>query len=314
MKRDWVIFLISLLLSCFLWALHVLSLDYMAFLQYRVTVTTDMVGYSPSAVADELLLVRGKAAGYYILKAKGFRSGPMNLQIEVDKSAMTHNNDDSFTLPVQSIREQVMEALGEHIVIDFFDTESLTLKYVRQNYRHVPVTVVSNLDFCPQYMRVGDIQIKPDSVFLYGPADELAQITEIMTEPISHENLNAPVNGYVGLDVPDGISINREQVRYSISVGRYVEMEATMKVAVTDVPVQKSLLTLPSEVRMVCRVPFGTRQNAFLNSLSVYVDYDDVIDSKAAKLIPMLANGSNVPIYQYEIFPPVVEGIIVEED
>lgn len=314
MKRDWVIFLISLLLSCFVWALHVLSLDYMAFLQYRVTVTTDMVGYSPAAVADELLLVRGKAAGYYILKAKGFRSGPMNLQIEVDKSAMTHNNDDSFTLPVQSIREQVMEALGEHIVIDFFDTESLTLKYVRQNYRHVPVTVVSNLEFSPQYMRVGNIQIKPDSVFLYGPADELAQITEIMTEPISRQDLNAPVNGYVKLDAPAGISINRDQVRYSIPVGRYVEVEATKKVAVANVPIQKSLLTLPSEVRVVCRVPFGTRQNAFLNSLSVNVDYNDVIDSKSARLIPALVNGSTVPIYKYEIFPPIVEGIIVEDD
>lgn len=314
MKRDWVIFLISLLLSCFVWALHVLSLDYMAFLQYRVTVTTDMVGYSPAAVADELLLVRGKAAGYYILKAKGFRSGPMNLQIEVDKSAMTHNNDDSFTLPVQSIREQVMEALGEHIVIDFFDTESLTLKYVRQNYRHVPVTVVSNLEFSPQYMRVGNIQIKPDSVFLYGPADELAQITEIMTEPISRQDLNAPINGYVKLDAPAGISINRDQVRYSIPVGRYVEVEATKKVAVANVPIQKSLLTLPSEVRVVCRVPFGTRQNAFLNSLSVNVDYNDVIDSKSARLIPALVNGSTVPIYKYEIFPPIVEGIIVEDD
>lgn len=314
MKRDWVIFLISLLLSCFVWALHVLSLDYSAFLQYRVTVSTDMVGYSPSAVADELLLVRGKAAGYYIMKARGFRRRPMDLQIEVDKAEMIHNNDDSFSLPVQAIRERVMEALGEHIVIDFFDTESLTLKFVRQNYRRVPVTVVSNLEFCPQYMKVGNIQIKPDSVFLYGPADELAQITEIMTEPISHENLMSPVNGYVRLDVPDGITINKDQVRYSVSVGRYVELETTMKVAVTDVPVQKSLLTLPSEVRVSCRVPFGTKQNAFLNSLSVSVDYDDVIDSKSARLIPVLVNGSKVPVYQYEIFPPVVEGIIVEDD
>mgnify|MGYP003300239051 CR=1 FL=1 len=98
MRRNWAILLISLLLSCFLWALHVLSLDYSAFLQYRVTVTTDMVGYSPTAVADETLLVRGKAAGFYVLNAMGFRGDPMDLEISVEQSLLTKKEDGSFTL------------------------------------------------------------------------------------------------------------------------------------------------------------------------------------------------------------------------
>ncbi len=312
MRRDWAILLISLMLSCFLWALHVLSLDYSAFLQYRVRVTTDMVGYSPTAVADEILLVRGKAAGYYILKAKGFQGGPMNLEITVDKSLLTHRSDDSFILSVQTIREKVMEALGEHIAVDFFDTETLTLRFVRQSYRCVPVTVVSNLTFKPQYMQVGDIRINPDSVYVYGSEEELLQITEIKTEPVSLQGLDATANGFVNLDGPKGFKLNKEQVGYSIQVERYVEVSEIQKVAVLNVPARKSLVTLPSEVRVSCRIPFGAKQGAFFNTLSVSVDYRDVVESRNAKLIPKVANGSKIPIYEYEIIPPVVECIIVD--
>lgn len=305
--------LISLLLSAFLWALHVLSLDYSAFLQYRVRVTTEMVGYSTSAVAEEVLMVRGKAAGYYILKARGFGDDPMDLEITVDKSLLAHEEGTVFTLPVQSIREKIMEALDEHIVIDFFDTEVLTLRYERQSYRHVPVTVVANLDFRPQYMQVGEIQTNPDSVYVYGAEENLLQITEIKTEPVSLDGLDATANGFVTLEVPRGVKLNKEQAGYSIKVDRYVEVFGIQKVMTTNVPSGKSLVTLPSEVQVRCRIPFGAKQNAFLNSLSVSVDYRDVVKSRSANMIPELVNGSKVPVYAFEITPTVVECIIVDD-
>lgn len=304
--------LISLLLSAFLWTLHVLSLDYSAFLQYRVKVTTEMVGYATSAVAEEILMVRGKASGYYILKAKGFRNGPMDLDITVDKSLLVHKDGIVFTLPVQSIREKVMEALGEHILIDFFDTEVLTLRYEHQSYKYVPVTVVANLDFASQYMQVGDIQTTPDSVYVYGSGEDLFQITEIRTEPITLEGLDATANGFASLDIPRGVKLNKEQAGYSIKVDRYVEVSGIQKVMTTNVPSGKSLVTLPSEVQVRCRIPFGAKQNAFLNSLSVSVNYKDVVKSRSAKMIPELVNGSKIPIYAFEIEPAVVECIIVD--
>ncbi len=304
--------LISLLLSAFLWALHVLSLDYSAFLQYRVKVATEMVGYSTSAVAEEILMVRGKASGYYILKAKGFKDGPMDLDITVDKSLLVSEDGTVFTLPVQAIREKVMEALGEHILIDFFDTEVLTLRYEHQSYRYVPVTVVDNLNFAPQYMQVGDILTKPDSVYVYGSEENLLQITEIRTEPITLEGLDATVNGFVSLDVPKGVKLNKEQAGYSIKVDRYVEVSGVQKVMTANVPSGKSLVLLPSEVQVKCRIPFGAKQNALFNSLSLTVDYKDVVKSRNAKMIPELVNGSKIPIYAFEIVPTVVECIIVD--
>ena len=114
------------------------------------------------------------------------------------------------------------------------------------------------------------------------------------------------------LEIPDGVTANKEQVSYSIWVGRYVEVESRMKVSKLNVPAQKSLLTLPSEVQVKCRIPFGARQNTFLNSLSVSVDYGDVIKSRTTKLIPKVINGSKVPLYGYEISPSVVECVIIE--
>ena len=312
--KNWSILLVSVLLACFVWLIHVLSLDYSAYLQYRVKVVTELEGFSPSAVAEEALLVRGKAAGFYIMSVRGFHGEPKEISLELDASSLApiKGQDGVYTVQVLDIRERLVEAFGEHISVDYFDTEALTFKFVRQNFRKVPVTAVTDLSFKDQYMQVGEMTLSPDSVLVYGPASEVDAITEVKTLPIVRYGLQGPAQGYVQFEELRGMRISTERTRYSINVARYVEMSKAMPVTLLNAPRGRSVMMLPSEVTLTCRIAFGQQSESTFDALSLRIDYHDVASSLHAKVIPTV-KGLSDDVYTYSLSPAVVECVLVEK-
>ena len=312
--KNWSILVVSVLLACFVWLIHMLSLDYSAYLQYRIKVVTTLEGFAPSAVSEETLLARGKASGFYIMKARGFQDESEELSIEIDPSVLTplDAQDGTFVASVGDMREKIVESLGEHISIDYFDTESLTFSFVRENFRKVPIVPVTDLTFKDQYMQIGEMTISPDSVLVYGPAAEVDAIDEIRTMPIVRYGLKEDVRGYVRLEPEKGVRISDDRTRYSIDVERYVEMRKTLPVVVANVPGGKSVMSLPSEVSLACRIAFGPQSGAVFNSLSLQVDYDDVVNSLSAKVVPQV-KGLSSDVYTYDLAPAIVECVLVEK-
>ena len=83
--RDWVSLILSLLLAFFIWLVHNLSNDYSAYLRFQVKAVTNIKGHQPEAVADEILLVRGRATGFYIIRNNRRGSVPqVTLEIPPD--------------------------------------------------------------------------------------------------------------------------------------------------------------------------------------------------------------------------------------
>ena len=174
--RNLRLFLVSLLIACLVWVMHTFTLTYSATMPCAVQVTTGLKGYAPSATARETPLLRGKASGFYLLKMRGTGRKPVQLAVAVDARHFkpVAGEEDTFTLPASELRERLGEQLGDRFEIDFIDLEQLTFTFTRQSFVKVPVVASSDLDFRPQYMQVGDISLKPDSVLVYGAVHPLS--------------------------------------------------------------------------------------------------------------------------------------------
>jgi len=312
--KNWGIILISLFVACFVWVLHALSLNYSAYFQYKVIVNTDLVGYSSSAEANETMLLRGKASGYYILRARGFHGKPMELPITIDSKFFVQDDriENSFILFIDEIRDKIVESLDESISIDFFDTDFLTFRFDKQNYRKVPVVPVANISLNPQYMQTSDITVQPDSILIYGPEYEISSISEIKTKPISLQDLDKSAHGFVPLDLGKVVKSSNDNVHYTIRVDRYVESSRKISISVVNTPKGKDVLTIPSEVTVTCRIPFASQSISTMSTLSLVVDYNDLVASKGSKIIPQLVKDNDCTIYSYTLSPNIVECIIVE--
>ncbi len=305
--------LASLLIACFVWAMHTFTLTYSATVPCSLRVITRLKGYAPAATAKETLLLHGKATGFYLLKARGTGRRPLSLDLSVDARHFrpVEGEDDTFVLPVQEVRDKLNEELGERFEIDFIETEQLTFTFTPQSYAKVPVEAVLDLSFRPQYMQVGQVRLKPDSVLVYGSVKELQRLTQVRTRSISRTMLDQSLQGYVALESVGGLRIDEEQVWYDVEVDRYVENTMTLPVTATGVPAGCSLMLLPSQVEITFRAPFRPRGGRIVaEDLALVVDYPAFAGAGSTKVIPQLVTDRD--IYSWRIRPEMIDCILVE--
>ena len=197
--RNFRLFLVSLVIACLVWVMHTFALEYSATIPCTVRVNTSLKGYAPSAVSAETVLLRGRASGFYILRMRKTGRKPVELDITVEPRHFKEvpDVDHTFTLPVTELRERLGEQLGDHFAIDFIDVEQLTFTFEPQSFVKVPVVASVDLDFRPQYMQVGEVTLRPDSVLVYGAVKELQRITQVRTRPVTARKVDKTLQGYV---------------------------------------------------------------------------------------------------------------------
>ena len=300
---------LALVVAFFVWLLHNLSLDYSSYLQYRVRLSTDIEGYRSTALSNEVLLLRGKGSGFYILKTKVRRHTFSRIELAVGRKYLTpvKGEEGVFMLKVSDVAEKIRESV-EDFEIDFIETETLTFTLEPQAFKKVPVVLASDIHCEPQYMIVGDIELNPDSVTVSGNAKELEGISKVMTRSVALRHVDKSVEGIVALEKMDGFDTNLSDVHYSFAVTRYVERTVTVPVTVENTPAGRNLMVLPSSVTVTYRTPVRARQKDF----HFEVDYRDYVRAAGSKLIPRMVGGGK-EILSYEIEPRMVECISVAD-
>ncbi len=304
----------SLLIACFVWVMHTFSLDYSATVPCSVRVHTHLEGYAEEAVAHETMLLRGKASGFYLLNTRGTGRKTLPVEIEVDARHFVpvEGEEDTFYLPVSEIRERLNEQLGDRFDIESIETSRLTFSFTRQSFIKVPVVASLDLHFRPQYMQVGQVRLKPDSVLVYGALKELQRISEVRTRSIAAHSVDKNLRGYVDLEPIQGLRFDTGRIEYDVEVDRYVETTLTLPVTAVHVPTGRTLMILPSQAECTFRASFRPRGGRITaDDLTLEVDYLDYAGAGSTRMIPQLVTERE--IYSWHIRPALVECFLVEE-
>lgn len=134
--RQMLLFLFCLFLAFVIWSVHKLSFDYSHLFQYNVIVKSTLPGRSGDAVSDNLLTVRGRASGFYILQQKyGVRG--KNLYISPDNKFLRRvpGEQDRFYILSGEIRDIISEGLGDKVTLEYISSDTITLAIPRRDSR-----------------------------------------------------------------------------------------------------------------------------------------------------------------------------------
>lgn len=310
-----MLFILSLILAFFIWLIHNLSLDYYSYLQFRVIVNSTIEGYEAQSVSQEPLVVHGKAPGLFFLKHGRWDGMPKDLELTLNPTAFhpTNDRDGLFYVRTTEIREALSELFGDELEIDFISNESLSFHFEKAICKKVEVILQNTISYAPQYMLVGEIELTPDSVMIYGKESDLANITSVRTSVVSKRMIDNSVNSFVNLEKIPGVRIDADRVQYSLTVQRYVEQTADVKVESINTPSNRNVIILPSTVKVTYRAPFKELGGKIQKSeLGLVIDYETILGSNSGKIIPSLSQ-PDIDIFSYELDPPFVECILVEK-
>lgn len=311
--NERLILLVSLFLAFFIWLIHNLSLEYSQYFQYSVVVKSNIEGRANiSANSDELIL-RGKSSGFYIMGHKSRKGGEIVITIDDPKVFKRHASADDEYLYVAAgdLRQKLVEMLAPNLEVDYIVTDTLKFLFPIVYNKEVPVVAITNIRYKNQYMLTEPISLEPEKITIYGDEAYLAGIDSVFTNTITLKNVSRSVQGIQSLSKIKGVRFSADQVYYTIPVDRYVEQEAIVPITVTNIPPERELLLLPSQVTVTYRQSFYT--NSDRSDFVFNVDYSDFINSINSVIIPECISKPK-GIYYYSIEPPYVEGVLIENN
>ncbi|OFY42973.1 MAG: hypothetical protein A2X18_00580 [Bacteroidetes bacterium GWF2_40_14] len=310
--RQVLLFLFCLFLAFIIWSIHKLSADYSTYLTYRVHVSTNLQGRASDAISNNLLTLKGRSSGFYILQQRYFK-GEESIYIQVNRRLLKANPSDADGYYVLSsdVKDKLGESFGENLTIENFSVDTLFFNFPRQINKKVTVAPKYVASYKSQHMATGKIKFNPDVITIYGDYSLIDKIDSIYTIPQRFQNLEESINGVVDLEEIPGIRLSQKEVYYTLEVERYIEKNITVRIRAINTPGDKEIGLFPEEVKMTYRVPLSYSQIIEKEKFVAIIDYNEVLNSINSFVEPKLSERPS-EILSLDFEPKFVECRIIQ--
>ena len=306
--RDWAIFLSALLLAFSIWLIHNLSLKYNDYFSMYVVAQCNIPGHSGVSANRCEVTARGRATGYKLIKAHLLKH--RTNKVSFRQADLKHYEGDMFYITSAELQSYSHLIFDAGVSVEYFLSDTLFFRFPYENFKKVPVVVAapSPSDYKDQCMQDGPMIIDPDSILVYGEPYQLERVNEVYASSINFNDLSEDVAGVVGLQKINDVRFSVDEVRFSLKVKRYVEIEHSLPVKVVNVPQDKILRVYPSEAQVRIRCNFPLTQDP-LRGLVLVADYEDFVSSLSGKF-PLKLSGISRGVISHSIEPAYISGVV----
>lgn len=299
--RDWIAFLVSVLLAFAVWLIHNLSLTYSNFVERSIAVRCDIPGHANQASAPVEVAARCDLSGYSLMMLRMLRlSSPKEQTIAPED--MHPYRGDLFYMTSSDLTKYYHSLFGEATKLEYFVNDTLVFQFPSVNFKKVPVNAIQSISYKSQYMPTGPLKLEPDSVLVYGETPLLESINSINTDIIRESGASSDVYGEVDLKPVDGMRMSATKVKYTQAVKRYVETKFTLPVTVTNAPDSIMMQVIPGSAVLTVRSSFPSNDD--FSQIQVCIDYNDFVSSIQGTCVGNVC-GLPPEIISYSVSPQV---------
>lgn len=294
----------SLLLAFGIWLLHNLSLNYSETMSVPVIAECNLEGHSNVSSNSSTIAARCRTSGFSILRGR-HKAKKEAVRVRFNTADMHPAEGDMYYITSAELGNYVSDIFGEGVQLESFLSESFQFRFPVENHKKVPVQAVTVFTFKPQYMAMGPIHLKPDSVTVYGEPYHLETINKVFTRAVELNNLKSSAHGSVKLESIQGVRMSEDEVGYSLDVARFVEIATEVSVTPRNVPAGLKLSVFPSTARVVYKCNFPLSHDPS-DLVSFHIDYTDFRKSIGGRC---MAIPSKIPdgVIDYSIEPEVFD-------
>lgn len=186
----------------------------------------------------------------------------------------------------KSFENVLKEQLNANTKIENYAPNTIKVLISKIESKTVPVKLVGKIKFRPQYIQIGNIDISPDKVEIFGTKEELKKIDSLETVKADSlfEDVFENTTQIVPLKKNDNISFQETQVQVDIKAEQVAEKTIdVVGINPQNVPANMSLKTFPASVSVKCKVGISNWEKVNSSSFTLFVDYKK-IDNKSNKL------------------------------
>lgn len=305
-KFSNILFFVTI--AALFWLLIKLSANY--------TVTEPLTIDIKDAPAD-LVVVDGSQELKVTLSTSGFEllnyyfkpASKRKVDISLEEVPLHKDSEGTYSFSISYAKEKVAKYLAIEPSEVSFDENRISIRMERLDSLKVKVMPNIDISYEKQYNRHGRIQIKPDSITIYGPKSKLKEIDNIYTESISLKNISSNIDINVPLHPEEMINFDSKDVNIKINVEKYTEAIANVKIENNS---DKKLRLFPDKVKIKYIVSLTDYNIIKDNSFIISIDTADISSENNFLPVYLIDYPSNTRIISIE--PKEVEYIIIEEN
>ena len=304
-----MVFLASLLVASIVWLVTNLSRPYSGIVSIPVIAESSIEGHSERSANAATAVARCHATGFVLLRNRMDRKRKP-VRVRIDRGDLRPAGGDDFYLAAPAINGYAADIFGDGTIVDAFVSDTLRFLFPAQTHRKVPVELVHEVLYRPQYMSSAPLRLEPDSVTVYGESARIESIDRVYTSTLFLSDVHENMHGMLKLSRARGVRLSEPEVSYTLTVSRYVELHSSVPVEVWNAPAGKHLQVFPSVADVTFRCIFPVSKDP-TDAFRLYVDYKDFAGSLTGRCIPRtlkLPSG----VIDYRITPEVFDCILTE--
>jgi hypothetical protein len=251
---KFVLFCFFLLFSSTIWYLNKLGGDYLVDLKLPAKI---LYTETDKMLVDEgapILKIQVKTKGYTILRYKlGAILTPFSIDISSYKLHRYYGSKGNYYILTSSLKSNLSTQLPGNMKIENIIPDTLFFNFSMAYTKKVPVIANTEFTFDEQYMQIGSVGIKPDSVLISGPESVLKNKRCVRTVVIRGKELNEPMNGVVALLEEKNVATKVKEVAYTVDVAKFTERTLKLPIAISNAD-SNAVLLIPSHAEVSFRV------------------------------------------------------------
>lgn len=301
---DTRLLLFCILASSIFWLISTLSKSYENVIACPIAYENLPADKTSTEVLPDSLYLRFEGLGWAV-----FRSGlNKNKPINIDYSKIN-----APKLRSGQLLELVNRTLNSDINVLELNPPEINFNFENKFEKKIPVTTKVDFSFAPLFDQVSPLKITPDSIFIYGPEEEIKKINQWESLPIAFKNINRNIQNSIGLKKSPNPNINLSDslITYTLEVEQFTEKKLQTSVKLINAPDDREVVLLPKRVSITVQVPLSKYQSLQSEDFIITADYQRALEDKSISLEiekkpPMVKN--------VKISPAFVEFIIFNAD
>lgn len=306
------IFIICLFISICAWILIKLSKEYTTDINFKVNLIN--IPYNKVCVThfDSTITATVKAQGIKILYNQWFQK-EATININIKNLFKTIPNKRNYQIVTAKYIQDIEKQLQSKFKILSLQPDTLYLNIEKAYRKTVPITIKCEIEPARQYGVYGNISIKPDSIYLFGPKKALSKIQYIETEKKSFHNLKENLVSTIFLEIPDNsIHLSSNQILLMVPVEKFTEEKIDLPIKILNLPSNQRIKVTPEKAKVTYKVALKDYKKINPTNLLVGIDYSKINRSSNKFKIQILKQPTYLKVTK--IAPDKADFILIRND
>lgn len=275
-------FTVALFFALFFWLLIKLSKEYKTIISFPV----EYVQVPQDKIIQDAPLqqieIQVRASGFRLVGLSIFGK---KIQLDVRKAQRKSSSNYYFISSNHLI--EIQNQISNKYVLEQVLQDTIPLSLGQLTSRMIPVKGDFDITYKLGYHLTKPIELKPDSVLVSGPKEQIDTLQNLQLQPMVLNELSESINTIVSIkEVSSMIKFTQKEVKIIGEIDRFTEGNLNVPFSIINLPKDVNVNTFPTTLNIVFQVGLNNFNKVNASSFQVICDYQHSIDNGLNYLIP----------------------------